>query len=135
MSEGLKNTRNVAIILAIAAGVFFVPGGGRVASTVAAALWTAFALGVGYLALRMYREHRVSLFGLGDRYRGLLYGAVALGVFLWAVRSRLWYELQIRGSVLEQVHRWGGLGEVLWFALAGAVVYSLVVVYRHWRAY
>ncbi|HTA12427.1 MAG TPA: hypothetical protein VK765_03320 [Solirubrobacteraceae bacterium] len=134
MSEGVKNTRNVAIILAIAAGVFFIPGGGRVANTVTAALWTAFALGVGLLSLRMYREHRVSLFALGDRHRGLLYGAVALGFFLWAVRSRLWY-VQMRGSFLEQVHRWGGLGEVLWFALAGAAVYTLVVVYRHWRAY
>ena len=135
MSEGLKHTRNIAIILAIAAGVYFVPGGGRVANTVAAALWTAFALGAGYLGLRMYREHRVSVFGLGDRHRGLLYGAVALGFFLWAVRTRLWYALQVRGSVLEQVHRWGGLGETLWFVLAGAAVYSLVVVYRHWRAY
>ena len=51
MSEGLKHTRNIAIILAIAAGVYFVPGGGRVANTVAAALWTAFALGAGYLGL------------------------------------------------------------------------------------
>jgi TRAP-type C4-dicarboxylate transport system permease small subunit len=135
MSEGLKNARNVAIILAIAAAVKFVPGGTRAAETLTAALWAAFALGVGYLGLRMYREHRMSLFALGDCHRGLLYGAVALGFFLWAVRSRLWYALQVRGSVLEQVHRWGGLGELLWFALAGAAVYSLVVVYRHWRAY
>ncbi|HTU77664.1 MAG TPA: hypothetical protein VMF09_02775 [Solirubrobacteraceae bacterium] len=135
MSEGLKNVRNIAIILAIAAGVDFIPGGERVASTVEAALWTAFALGVGYLGLRMYREHHVALFGLGDRHRGLLYGAVALGFFLWAVRSRLWYALQVRGGVLTQVHRWDGLGEVLWFALAGMAVYALVAVYRHWRAY
>jgi hypothetical protein len=135
MSEGMKNARNAAIILAIAAAVYFIPGGGRVANTVEAALWTAFALGVGYLGLRTYREHRVSLFGLGDLYRGLLYGAVALGFFLWAVRSRLWYELKLNGDALEQVHRWGGLGEFLWFALAGVAVYSLVAVYRHWRAY
>lgn len=135
MSEGLKNTRNIVIVLAIAAAFYFIPGGTRAAETITAALWTAFALGVGYMGLRMYREHRVWLFGLGDRHRGLLYGAVALGFFLWAVRSRLWYAVEVHGSVLEQVHRWGGLGEALWFALAGAAVYSLVAVYRHARAY
>jgi hypothetical protein len=135
MSDTVKNTRNVAIILAIAAAVYFIPGGGRAASTFEAALWTAFALGIGYLGLRMYREHHVALFGLGDRHRGLLYGAVGLAVFLWAVRSRLWYALQVHGGELVQVHRWDGLGEILWFALAGMVVYSLLAVYRHWRSY
>jgi hypothetical protein len=135
VSEGLKYTRNIAIILAIAAGVYFVPGGGRAAKTFEAALWTAFGLAIGLFALRMYREHHITLFSLGDRHRGLLYGAVALGFFLWAVRSRLWYVFAIRGSELVQVHRWGGLAEVLWFVLAGLAVYALVVVYRHWRAY
>jgi hypothetical protein len=51
------------------------------------------------------------------------------------VRSRLWYALELRGSELAQVHRWDGFGEILWFALAGIVVYSLVAVYRHWRQY
>ncbi|HEV3047473.1 MAG TPA: hypothetical protein VGY13_08950 [Solirubrobacteraceae bacterium] len=138
MSEGLKHTRNVAIILAIAAAVDFVPGGGRVAGTVEAALWTAFGLAIGFVGLRLYREQHITLYSLGDRHRGLLYGAVALGFFLWAVRKRMWYALVLqRGQVerLEEVHRWGGFGEVLWFALAGLAVYALVAVYRHARAY
>ncbi len=135
MSEQLKTARNVTIILAIAAAVYFIPGGGRASSTFEAALWAAFALGIGFLALRAYREHHVALYGLGDRHRGLLYGAVALGFFLWAVRSRMWYELKLSGGMLTQVHRWNGFGEILWFALAGAAVYALVAVYRHWRAY
>jgi multisubunit Na+/H+ antiporter MnhB subunit len=135
MSESMKNTRNVVIILAIAAGVFFIPGGGRAASTFEAALLTAFALAIGFLALRQYREHRVALFSLRDRYRGLLYGAVGLAVFLWAVRPRMWYALEVRGAELVQVHRWDGLGETLWFVLAGLVVYSLYAVYRHARRY
>jgi hypothetical protein len=135
VSSQLKTTLNIAIILAIGAAVYFIPGGGRAASTFEAALWTAFALGIGYLGLRMYREHHVTLFGLGDRHRALLYGAVALGVFLWVVRSRLWYALQLHGTELAQVHRWDGFGEILWFVLAGMVVYSLVAVYRHWRRY
>jgi hypothetical protein len=135
VSDTLKNTRNVAIILAIAAAVYFIPGGGRAANTFEAALWTVFALGVGYLGLRLYREHHVALFSLGDRYRGLLYGAVGLAVFLWVVRSRMWYVVQLRGGELAQVHRWDGFGEILWFVLVGGVVYALLAVYRHVRSY
>lgn len=135
MSSQLKTTLNIAIIVAIAAAVYFIPGGGRAATTFTAALWVAFGLGFGLLGLRWYRENHIALFGLGDRHRGLLYGALALAVFLWAVRSRLWYALQVHGPELVQVHRWDGFGEILWFALAGAVVYSLLAVYRHWRAY
>jgi hypothetical protein len=113
-------TINVAIILAIAAAVYFIPGGGRAANTFEAALWVAFGLGVGYLGLRMYREHHVALHSLGDRNRGLLYGAVALIVFEYAARARMWET---------------GFGELAWFALAGIVVYSLLAVYRQWRAY
>jgi len=136
MTERLKLTLYVAIIFAIAAAVYFIPGGGRAANTFEAALWVAFALGIGYLGLRMYREHHVWLYGLGDRHRGLLYGAVAVGFFLWAVRLRMWYAYNVRGGTeIVQVHRWDGLGEVLWFALAGLAVYSLLAVYRQWRAY
>ncbi len=131
----MKNTRNVAIILVIAAAVYFIPGGGRVASTVEAVVWVAFGFGIAFLGLRMYREHRMTLYGLGDGYRGLLYGAVVLAVFLYLVRSRLWYTLQVRGGELVQVHRWSGVGEFVWFALAALVVYSLVAVYRHARSY
>ncbi len=135
MSDRLKMPLYVAIILVIAAAVHFIPGGGRAANTFEAALWVAFGLGIGYFGLRMYREHHVALYGLGDRHRGLLYGAVAVGVFLWAVRSRMWYAWQVRGSELVQVHRWAGLGEFAWFALAVLVVYSLLTVYRHARSY
>jgi hypothetical protein len=135
MSDRLKMPLYVAIILAIAAAVYFIPGGGRAANTFEAALWVAFGVGIGYFGLRMYREHHVALYGLGDRHRGLLYGAVALGVFLYAVRSRMWYALQLRGGELVQVHRWAGVGEFAWFALAALVVYSLLIVYRHARSY
>jgi hypothetical protein len=120
VSEQLKMARNVAIVLAIAAAVYFVPGGGRVANTFEAALWAAFGIGVGYLGLRMYREHHVALHSLGDSHRGLLYGAVALAVFAYVARVRMWQT---------------GSGELAWFVLAGLVVYSLLAVYRRWRAY
>ena len=110
----------MAIVLAIAAAVYLLPGGGRAASTFESALWVAFGVGLGYLGLRLYREQRVTLHSLGDRHRGLLYGAIALGAVAVLARSRLWQT---------------SLGGILWFALVGLVVYILLVVYRYWRAY
>jgi hypothetical protein len=118
--DNLKTARNVAIIVVIAAAVYFLPNGGRAASTFEALLWVAFGVGIGYFALRVYREHRIALHGLGDRHRGLLYGGFAAGVFAYAARTRIWQT---------------GLGELAWFVLAGIVVYALLEVHRHWRAY
>ena len=70
-------------------------------------------MGIGCLGLWMYREQRVALHGLGDRHRALLYGAIALAVFLWVARLRMWLT---------------ELGELAWFVLAGIVVYSLLAV-------
>jgi hypothetical protein len=70
--------------------------------------------------VRLYREHRISLHSLGDRHRGMLYGAVALAVFAWAARARMWET---------------GLGELVWFLLVGLVVYALLEVYRYSRTY
>ena len=109
--ESAKTARNIAIVVAIAAAVYFLPGGGHVASTFEAALWVAFGVGIGYLGLRLYREHRVAIYGLGDRYRALVYGAIALGVFEAAARSRMWET---------------GSGELLWWVL---------VVVRQARSY
>jgi len=118
--ERMKTARNVAIVLAIAAAVYFLPGGGRAAHTFEAALWVAFGLGVGYLGLRLYREHRVAIHGLGDRHRALLYGAVALGVFAYVARPRMWLT---------------GFGEFAWWVLVGLVVYALLEVIRYSRTY
>jgi hypothetical protein len=118
--ESLKTARNVAIVLLIAAAVYFLPNGGRAANTFEALLWVAFGVGIGYLGLRAYREYRVALHSLGDRHRGLLYGAVAAAVFAYAARARMWQT---------------GIGELLWFALAALIIYLLLEVYRHWRAY
>ncbi|MHB1537580.1 MAG: hypothetical protein ACYCUM_00505 [Solirubrobacteraceae bacterium] len=111
--------RNIAVLLVIAAVVEFVPGGGRAASTVGAILWAGFAAAIGWIGIRLYREHRIALYSLGSSHRALLYGAVALGAFLLAGRGRMWQS--------------GGV-ELLWFALLGAAIYALVVVYRYWRS-
>jgi hypothetical protein len=118
--DRMKTTRNVAIVALIAAAVFVLPGGGRAASTFEAALVVAFGLGIVYAGVRLYREHRVALHSLGDGYRGLLYGAVALGVVVVGARARMWQT---------------GTGELLWFVLIGLVGYGLLTVYRFSRRY
>jgi hypothetical protein len=118
--DALKTTRNVAIVVVIAAAVYLLPGGGRVASTFEALLWVAFGIGIGYLGLRLYREQRVAVYSLGDRYRATLYGSLALGVLLFLARTRMWET---------------GAGEVAWFALLAVVIYGLFAVFRRWRAY
>jgi hypothetical protein len=115
-----KTMRNVAIVVLIAAAVYLLPGGGQAASTFEAVLLVGFGVGIGYLGLRLYREHRVALHGLGDRHRALLYGALALGVFAVTARARMWET---------------SLGTLVWLALIGVLVYALVAVYRRWRAY
>jgi len=118
--DRLKTTRNVAIVALIAAAVYLLPSGGQAASTFEALLYIGFGVAIGYLGLRFYLENRVALNGLGDRYRGLLYGALAGGVLMWMSRVRMWQT---------------GVGELLWFVLVGGIVYALVVVVRRWRAY
>lgn len=120
MPNRLKTTRNAAIVALIAAAVYFLPSGGQVAHTFEALLYVGFGVAIGYLGLRFYREQRVALYSLGDRYRGLLYGAIAGGLFVYMARVRMWLT---------------GIGELLWFVLVGGIVYALIVVFRRWRAY
>jgi hypothetical protein len=120
MTGGQRAARNIAIIVAVGAAIYFIPGGGRAASAFEAFLWAVFAIGIGYLGLRIYRENQFRLSALGDRHRGLLYGAIALGLFCFMARTRMWQT---------------GLGELAWFALIGLVIYALLDVYRHYRSY
>ncbi|HSZ69364.1 MAG TPA: hypothetical protein VK756_03280 [Solirubrobacteraceae bacterium] len=115
-----KTARNIAILLVIAAAVAFLPGGGRAASTVSTALGIVFAVGFAYAGVWFYRQNRVDLYGLGDRRRGLLYGAVGIAVVTVAAKPRLWET---------------GFGEFVWFVLIGLVAYTLVALYRYSRSY
>ena len=116
----MKAARNIAIILAISAGVYFIPGSSRATSTVEAVISVAFGFAIAYLGVRLYREHRVAIYSLGDRHRALLYGAIAVGIFAAEARGRMWES---------------GLGELAWFVLVGIVIYALMEVYRYSRTY
>jgi hypothetical protein len=120
MEGRAKTARNVAILLALAAVVAYVPGGGRAAVTVQTILGVAFMLGLGLAATYFYRRYRIDLYSLGDRRRGLLYGALGVGAVTLAAKPRMWET---------------GFGEFAWFVLLGLVVYTLFALYRYSRTY
>jgi hypothetical protein len=72
------------------------------------------------LAVRFYREHLTDVYGLGDRWRAVLYGALAVAVLAMAARRRLWET---------------GTGTLLWLVLIVAASLALVEVVRRYRAY
>ena len=116
-----KHLRNIAIIVALALAVWLLPGGSQGSATVLNVLGVLFWGGLVFFAYRMYMEHRMTLFGLEDRTRAILYGSVALAALTLVGTGRMWEA--------------GGLGALAWFALIGAAVYGLMRVFRATREY
>jgi hypothetical protein len=112
--------RNIGIILAITAAVYFLPGGGDAASIVGGLLSTAILVCFVMLIARFYREHRMDIVSLGDRWRALLYGAVGLLVLAMAALPRLG---ETSGGML------------LWFFAVAGAFFALYRVWRHGREY
>jgi hypothetical protein len=115
-----RNVRNAAIVIALGAAVYYIPGGGHVAAAFEAALVAGFAIAISYLGLRLYRENQFALSALGDRHRAILYFSIALGFFCWMARVRMWHT---------------SFGELVWFILVGIAAWGLIEVYRHSRSY
>ena len=101
--------------------VWLLPGGDTGSATVYNLLTVILTAGLLFFAFRLYMEHRATIFGLGDRQRGILYGAVALAGFAIIATSMLWDE--------------GGLGAMLWFAMIGLAVYGMYTVWRAYQEY
>ena len=64
--------RNIGIVLLLAVAVFALPGGGTAAGVIQSLLSIAFGVGIWLILLRTYREHRLTIYGLGDQYRAVL---------------------------------------------------------------
>lgn len=114
----MRTALHIAIVLALAAAVAFLPGGGGTADLL---LWLVGILFWGALAWflsRLYREYRTDIFGLGDRMRAVLYVSIAV-IVVTVTGTRVMWETP------------GGM--LAWFGLVGAASYGLFMVWRHWR--
>jgi hypothetical protein len=114
-----RNAVNVLVVLAIAAAVFAIPGGGDTADLVLALLSTLILMSFIAFGWRMYRENRIALYSLGDTHRGLLYAGIGGIIFALAGRVRL----------LET-----GAGSLLWFAVVAGAILAFYRVWAYWRA-
>jgi len=116
----LSTARNILIVLVIAAIVVVVPGGGTGQSVARQAASLLLLAAVGWVAAVMYRQHRVTLYGLGDRRRAILYAALATAAVTLTGTSKLW------GT---------SAGSVAWLVLMGAAVYAVIAVVWSARKY
>lgn len=116
----LSTVRNIAIIFVIAALVVLIPGGGTGASVAVQAVYLVFLASLGWFASLMYRQHRATLYSLGDRRRTILYVAVGVAAVVLTGTSKLW---QTSG------------GSVAWLVLLGAAVYAVIAVVWSARRY
>ena len=116
-----KHLRNIAIVILLAVIVWQVPGGDTSAATINNILGIIFIGGLLFFGYRMYMENRDTIYGLGERQRGILYASVALAAITLVATKRMWDS--------------GGLGAVLWLAFISAAVYGLFSVWRTYREY
>ena len=116
----VKTARNIAIILALGAIVAFTPGGGTASRVIIQAISILFLAVIAWFAALMYRQHRVTLYSLGDGRRAALYSAVGVGVLTLTATSRLFAT---------------GAGVLVWFILIGAAAYTVIAIIWAARSY
>ena len=114
-----KTVRNILIVLVIAALVALVKGGETAAKVGIQAVTLVFLGTIVWFLALTYRERRVSLYGLGDGRRALLYIALGVATLTLTATSRL------LGS---------GAGSVAWLLLAGSA-YAVFAVLWSARKY
>jgi hypothetical protein len=110
----VRHVRNIAIILVLALGVAFVPGGGNAADTVLTALSMGFLVGIAYLLYTLGRQNQLTLMSLSDSRRAILFGALGLLALL------------VAGS--DEMLDSGG-GTLAWIVLLGL---SVAAIWRVW---
>lgn len=111
----MRGLRNVAIVLALAAVVAFIPGGGNASDTVLAALYMAFLAAITFAIYTFARQNGTTLAGLAESSRILLYGGLGLIVLLIAGQDEMLS---------------GGAGsQLIWLLLLGV---AIAAIWRVW---
>lgn len=106
--------RNVAIVMALAAVVAFVPAGGNAADAILTAITMAFLAAISWAVYTASKRNQLTLAALGDSRRALLYGALGTIALL------------IAGS--DEMFASGG-GTLAWIVLLGG---SVAAIWRIW---
>jgi hypothetical protein len=111
---------NIVVVLVLAAIVAVVPGGGTAAGVVGQAVSLAFLAALAWFASIMYRQHRSSIYSLGDRRRAIVYFALAVALVTLTATHRLWST---------------SAGSVAWLVLIGACLYAVIAIALAARKY
>ena len=110
----MRPARNVAIIMLLALGVAFAPGGGNFVDAVFTALTMGFLAGITWMLYTLSRQNQLTLATLGDRRRAIFYAAFGMIALLIAGADKLFSS---------------GGGTLLWIVLLGA---SVAAIWRIW---
>jgi hypothetical protein len=116
----LATFRNIVIIIALAAAVALLPGGGTGANVALQTASLLFLATIGWFASVMYRQHRATLYGLGDRRRAMVYAALTVAVVTLTGTTKLWAS---------------SAGSLAWLLLLGAALYTVIAVVWSARRY
>ena len=110
----MRTLRDVAVIMALAFGVAFLPSGGNVAEALLTALTMGFLAAIAWMLYVLSRQNELTLATLSDGRRAILYGALGMIALLIAGTDELFSS---------------GGGTVVWILLLAA---SVVAIWRVW---
>ncbi len=110
----MRTARNVAIVMVLALGVAFVPGGGNAVDTIFTAMTMCFLAAIAWMLYTLSRQNQLTLATLSDRRRAIFYGAFGMIALLIAGTDKLFAS---------------GGGTLLWILLLAA---SVAAIWRIW---
>jgi hypothetical protein len=110
----VRTVRDIAIVMALALAVAFLPSGGNVAAAILTAITMGFLAALAWMLFVLGRQNQLTLAALSDGRRAILYGALGMIALLIAGADELFSS---------------GGGTLLWILLLGA---SVAAIWRIW---